>query len=54
MFPPELERSIYTWAASLLFIAVCAAWQPVPGALYVAARLAPLVGYARADWSACC
>ena len=22
--PPELERSIYTWVASLLFIAVCA------------------------------
>ena len=25
--PPELERSIYVWIASLLFMAVCAAWQ---------------------------
>ena len=28
------ERPAYVWIASLLFIAVCAAWQPVPGALY--------------------
>jgi protein-S-isoprenylcysteine O-methyltransferase Ste14 len=32
--PPALERSIYTWVASVLFVAVCAAWQPVPGDLY--------------------
>jgi protein-S-isoprenylcysteine O-methyltransferase Ste14 len=32
--PPALERSIYTWLASVLFIAVCWAWQPVPGQLY--------------------
>ena len=32
--PEALERSIYTWAASVLFIAVCRAWQPVPGMLY--------------------
>jgi methanethiol S-methyltransferase len=29
-----LERSMYTWIASLLFIAVCWLWQPVPGVLY--------------------
>ena len=29
--PPALERSFYVWVASLLFIAVCALWQPVPG-----------------------
>ena len=29
--PPGLERSFYVWVASLLFIAVCALWQPVPG-----------------------
>lgn len=29
--PPQLERSIYVWIASLLLIAVCALWQPVPG-----------------------
>jgi protein-S-isoprenylcysteine O-methyltransferase Ste14 len=32
--PPALERSVYTWIASLLFIAACWAWQPVPGRLY--------------------
>jgi methanethiol S-methyltransferase len=32
--PPHLERSLYVWVASLLFIAVCALWQDVPGALY--------------------
>jgi protein-S-isoprenylcysteine O-methyltransferase Ste14 len=34
IFAPELERSLYTWVASLLFIGVCAWWQPVPGVLY--------------------
>jgi protein-S-isoprenylcysteine O-methyltransferase Ste14 len=29
--PAGLERSFYVWIASLLFIAVCAWWQPVPG-----------------------
>src|SRR6185312_16171680 len=29
--PAELERSIYTWMASLLFILVCTFWQAVPG-----------------------
>jgi protein-S-isoprenylcysteine O-methyltransferase Ste14 len=29
--PAELERPFYVWIASLLFIAVCAWWQPVPG-----------------------
>ena len=29
--PPALERSVYVWVASMLFIAVCALWQPVPG-----------------------
>lgn len=28
---PAHERSIYVWVASLLFIAVCALWQPVGG-----------------------
>ncbi len=40
---PELERSIYTWIASVLFIAVCTAWRPVPGTLY---RLDPPWRYA--------
>jgi protein-S-isoprenylcysteine O-methyltransferase Ste14 len=29
--PPGLERSFYVWVASLLFVAVCALWQPVAG-----------------------
>jgi len=32
--PSELERSLYTWIASLLFILVCAWWAPLPGVLY--------------------
>jgi protein-S-isoprenylcysteine O-methyltransferase Ste14 len=32
--PAEIERSIYTWVASLLFLGVCTWWQPVPGVLY--------------------
>lgn len=32
--PPYLERSLYTWLASLLFIAVCAWWRPVDGIVY--------------------
>jgi protein-S-isoprenylcysteine O-methyltransferase Ste14 len=31
LVPHGLERSFYVWVASLLFIAVCAAWQPVAG-----------------------
>lgn len=34
VLPAHLERSAYTWIASLLFIAVCALWRPVPGVLY--------------------
>jgi protein-S-isoprenylcysteine O-methyltransferase Ste14 len=29
--PQPLERSFYVWVASLMFIAVCALWRPVPG-----------------------
>lgn len=32
--PPSLERSVYTWIASALFLLVCWSWQPVPGELY--------------------
>ena len=32
--PPRLERSFYVWVASLLFIAVCAWWQPVAGVFW--------------------
>jgi methanethiol S-methyltransferase len=32
--PSPLERSIYVWIASLLFIGVCALWQPVGGVVW--------------------
>ena len=28
---PRLERSVYVWIASLLFLLVCLLWRPVPG-----------------------
>ena len=28
---PPVERSVYVWVASLMLIAVCALWQPIPG-----------------------
>jgi len=28
---PQLERSVYVWIASLLFLAVCLLWRPLPG-----------------------
>ena len=43
---PVLERSVYTWIASLLFIGVCWAWQPVPGLLYTLPEPWHMVGYA--------
>lgn len=32
--PPDLERSVYVWIASLLFLAVCWMWQPLPGTVW--------------------
>lgn len=32
--PPQLERSAYVWIASLLFLAVCLLWQPLPGIVW--------------------
>ena len=32
--PASLERSTYVWIASLMFISVCAWWQPVPGVMW--------------------
>jgi protein-S-isoprenylcysteine O-methyltransferase Ste14 len=40
--PAALERSVYVWIASLLFIAVCALWRPVPGTAW---SVAPPAGY---------
>jgi protein-S-isoprenylcysteine O-methyltransferase Ste14 len=32
--PPELERSVYVWIASILFVAVCAWWRPIDGVVW--------------------
>jgi methanethiol S-methyltransferase len=37
--PPDLIRSVYVYAASLLLIVVCAAWRPIGGDLYRAAPI---------------
>jgi protein-S-isoprenylcysteine O-methyltransferase Ste14 len=34
LVPPDLERSVYVWIASLLFFAVCVLWQPTPGVVW--------------------
>jgi protein-S-isoprenylcysteine O-methyltransferase Ste14 len=40
-----LERSLYTWIASALFLVVCAAWRDVPGQLYQLTGAAAVAGY---------
>lgn len=32
--PPDLERSVYVWVASVLFLAVCWLWRPLPGVMW--------------------
>jgi methanethiol S-methyltransferase len=32
--PPALERSVYVWIASVIFIATCAFWRDIPLVLY--------------------
>ena len=44
--PPWLERSVYTWGASLLFLLVCISWQPVGGQFYALPDGWRLIGYA--------
>lgn len=34
LVPTELERSVYVWIASLLFLAVCWLWRPLPGMMW--------------------
>jgi methanethiol S-methyltransferase len=34
LVPPALERSVYVWIASLLFLAVCWLWRPLPGVVW--------------------
>jgi protein-S-isoprenylcysteine O-methyltransferase Ste14 len=41
---PLLERSVYVWVSSALFMAVCWLWRPVPGELYNLEGLAEIPG----------
>ena len=34
LVPHDLERSVYVWIASLLFLGVCWLWQPLPGMMW--------------------
>jgi methanethiol S-methyltransferase len=34
LVPPQMERSVYVWIASLLFLAVCWLWRPLPGSIW--------------------
>ena len=43
---PALERTVYTWISSLLFIAVCWLWRPVPDVLYSVPSPWNWIGYA--------
>ncbi len=44
--PSPMERPTYVWVASMIFIAVCAAWRPVPGELYRVTGVLALAAYA--------
>lgn len=46
LVPPWLERSLFTWTASVLFVGVCVLWRPVDGVLYSLAGPWRAVGYA--------
>jgi protein-S-isoprenylcysteine O-methyltransferase Ste14 len=45
LVPTALERSVYTWIASLLFLATCTWWQAVPGVLYELGASWSVLGY---------
>jgi methanethiol S-methyltransferase len=34
MVPVDLERAVYVWIASVLFLAVCWLWRPLPGSIW--------------------
>ena len=43
--PPELERTTYVWAASLLFVATCAFWRDLPGTVYQTTGMMRVIGF---------
>ena len=46
VIPLWMERSLYTWTASLLFMGVCLSWRPLPGVLYSVSAPWNAIGYA--------
>lgn len=48
--PAPLERSVYVYVASALFIGVCAFWQPVPGVAWQLGGIAAIPLYALQLW----
>jgi protein-S-isoprenylcysteine O-methyltransferase Ste14 len=44
--PPELERSLYTWGASALFLVVTLSWQPVDGVAWRLPGVWRMAGFA--------
>lgn len=42
---PGLERTLYVWVASLLALAMCVAWQPIPGMAYQMPGLSAFAGW---------
>jgi len=46
LFAADVERTLYVWLASLLFIGVAAFWRPVPGVLWSLTGAAALIAWA--------
>ena len=44
--PPWLERSAFTWIASIFFFLTCVLWRPVPGMAWSLAGPARILGFA--------
>lgn len=38
--PADLERAVYVWIASILFLAVCWLWRPLPGTIWAVSGIA--------------
>ena len=43
--PPDLERTLFVWVASLLFLAMCVAWRPMTGVAWELRGPARVCGY---------
>jgi hypothetical protein len=50
LVPAGLERSVYVWVASLIFVAVVLLWQPVPGVAWQVDGAARWILWALVAW----